>query len=452
MLVFFLTASTPVVAQSSTDESQASSQAQSDVVPGDLPSSPDTTDATSDTDELPAGSSQEPSRSFLEIGLHASTGIDTNPTGSLDSSSQLSSLSRFLASFSLRKVRHRSETAVDYVGGGTFWDGTATTGHYNQQQFDASEHIRCPRGQLILRDSFHYLGEGDSVTPGGVGGSGANESLPAVSGDQPFEISHQAYITHVSMAELGQALSRRSSSQVEVSYSLTNYLENGESSFDSRQASIMAAFNHQLSRKDTVGIAYRFQNLEFPNSSAGHLFANSAIFIFHRTISARMNFVAGAGPQLVTTGGGTGPGTSQINATAQVSLLYVWKRSGINLAYNKVVTSGADVYNGANSNIASASAYRDIFRSWRATVEGGYTRATGINLISAVIPGSSYSYVFLATTIRRRFGSSLSGFASYQFSNETFDNCSGLSPCNAQTRRHSVLIGLDWNIRRIPLD
>jgi hypothetical protein len=449
LLLFFLTVAGSGWAQSSIDESRASSEAQSDVPSEDFPSSRDEADATPETDELPSGSSQEPSRSFLEIGLHASGGVDTNPSGILGSSSQLSSLTHLLGSFDLQKIRPRSQTVVDYLGGGTFWDGTATTGHYNQQQLDARERIRWSRGQLSLRDSFQYLGEGNSVSPT-VAGSGANDLLTADSGDQPFEVIHQAYITHVSTADLGEALTRRSLAHVGVSYSLTNYLGNGESSFDSRQASIMAGLNYQLGRKNSVGIAYRFQNLEFPNSSAGHLFANSAIFLFHRTLSTRMDFIAGAGPELVTTGGGTGPATSQINANAQASLLYTWRRSGVSLAYNRLVTSGADVYAGANSNIASASAYRNISRSWRSTVEGGYTQATGINLISATIPGSSYRYAFLGTTIRRRFGSSLSGFASYQFNNENFGDCP--STCNVQTRRHVVLIGLDWYLPRIPLD
>ena len=459
MLLFFLTVAGSVWAQSSIDESRASSEAQSDVpseaqsdVPSEDPSSPpDAADTTPGTDELPSGSSQEPSRGFLEIGLHASEGVDTNPAGILGSSSQLSSLTHLFGSLDLLKIRPRSQMAVDYLGGGTFWEGTATSGHYNQQQLGVRERIRWSRGQLNVRDSFQYFGEGDLARPS-VAGSGGNDSLTADSGDPPSEVSHQAYITHVSMADLGEALTRRSSANVGVSYSLTNYLGNGESSFDSRQASAIAGFYHQLGRRDSVGISYRFQNLEFPNSSAGHLFANSTMFIFHRTISARMDFLVGAGPELVTTGGGKGPGTTQLNATAQASLLYGWKRSGVSLAYNRLVTSGADVYAGATSDIASASAYREIFRSWRATVNGGYARATGINLISATIPGSSYRYVFASTTIRHRFGSALSGFASYQFNNENFGNCSGQSNCTAQTRQQSVLIGLDWYLRRVPLD
>ena len=448
VLLFLLAAASSVWAQTSIDEFPASGEAPPDAASGDLPSSSEAA-ATPETDELSSGSSQEPSRSFLEIGLHASEGVDTNPAGILGSSSQLSSVTHLLGSLDLLKIRPRSQTAVDYLGGSAFWDGTATTGHYDQQQLDARERIRWPRGQLIVRDSFQYLGEGNSARVS-VTGSGAQDSLTADSGIPPTEVSHQAYITQVAMVDLDEALSRRSLANVGMSYSLTNYL--GESSFDSRQASIMAGFNHQLGRKDSIGIAYRFQNLEFPNSTVGHLVADSAMFIFHRTMSARIELVAGAGPEVVTTGGGTKPGTSQINASAQASLLYIWKRSGTSLAYNRLVTSGADVYAGANSDIVSASAYRDIFRSWRVTANGGYTRATAINLVSTTIPSNSYNYAFLGATVRRRFGSGLNGFASYQFYNENIGNCSSLSHCSLQTRRQVVLIGLDWYLRRIPLD
>ena len=106
MLPFVLTVAGSVWAQSSIDESRASSEAQSDVpseaqsdVPSEDPSSPpDAADTTPGTDELPSGSSQEPSRGFLEIGLHASEGVDTNPAGILGSSSQLSSLTHLFGS------------------------------------------------------------------------------------------------------------------------------------------------------------------------------------------------------------------------------------------------------------------------------------------------------------------------------------------------------------------
>lgn len=460
MLLLFLLAGVVAWAQSSSDGTPAASEAQS--VPSDFPASLQDMDAVPDmdavdldaapaADDTSSGSSQEPSRSLLEIGLHASGGLDTNPGGNLGSSSQLSSIGHFLASLSLLKIRHRSETAVDYLGGGTFWDGAGGTGHYNQQQFDAHQSIRWSRGQLMLRDSLRYMGEGDLARVS-VAGSGTVDSFTTDSGDLPSEVSHQAYLTHVSSANLAEVLAGRFSAQVGASYSFTNYLEGGESAFDSRQASIIAAVNHRLSRKNTVGITYRFQNLEFPNSNVGHLVANSVLFTFHRTISGRMDFVAGAGPELVTTGGGKGPGTSQINASAEASLLYRWKRSGASVAYSRVVASGADVYAGSNDNIISASAFRDIFRSWRAAVDVGYTQASGINLISATNLGSSYRYVTVGATVRHRFGSALSGFASYQFNNESFGSCSGLSACANQTRRHSALIGVDWSIRRIPLD
>lgn len=448
MLLFGLAPSS-MWAQTSSDEFPTTNAAQSDAASGDFPSSFDAADAIPETDELPSGSLQEPSRSFLEVGLHASDGVDTNPAGVLGSSSQLSSLTNVLGSLDLLKIRPRSQTSVDYLGGGTFWEGTTTTGHYDQQQLDARERIRWSRGQLVARDSFQYLGEGNLARLS-VAGSAAEDSLTPDSGIPSTEVSHQAYVTQVAMADLGEELSRRSSANVGVSYSLTDYL--GEGSFNSRQASIIAGLNHQLGRKDSIGIAYRFQNLEFPDSNVGHLFANSAMFIFHRTLSARMNLVAGAGPDLVTTGGGTESGTSRINASAQASLLYIWKRSGISLTYNRLVTSGADVYAGANSDIVSASAYRDILRSWRATVNGGYTRAAAINLVSTTGPGNSYNYAFLGAIIKHRFGSGLNGFASYQFYNENFGTCSALSHCNLQTRRQVALIGLDWTLRRIPLD
>ena len=134
--------------------------------------------------------------------------------------------------------------------------------------------------------------------------------LPQIRQRSAFsEVSHQAYITHVSMADLGEALTRRSSANVGVSYSLTNYLGNGESSFDSRQASAIAGFYHQLGRRDSVGISYQaFQN------PCNFLTAVRAISSQIRRCSyfteqSLREWTSWSVPasELVTTGGGKGP-------------------------------------------------------------------------------------------------------------------------------------------------
>jgi len=408
----------------------------------------------------PDQSSIEPlpmsSRSHLLAGIHMSEGTESDPDWISGDSSQVSSVTNLLGNLSLLKVRHRSETAIDYLGSDTLYSSYGGLTLHNQpfQKLNADQSFLWPKGQIAVRDSFSYIGKGD-FAGSSFGGAGAD--VPPDTGVSNFfgasqsGVVQEPYITNASEVNLGEALTPRSSAYLAGAYSITDYFGNGESLFNSRQVSGQTGYSYQLSRAADIGAVYGYQKFEFPQSGAGNAETNSAQFVYDRRVSGRIDLMLGAGPELIMLSGGSSGKTRQITTTAQASLRYRWQKSTLNLAYNRLVTAGSGYFAGGISQIAAFSIDRNISRSWRAALNTGYSRVSAVGLTAAGTPGSSYQNWFAGAAVQRRLGRSLSAFASYQFNDQGFGGCAATG-CTPAVHPQIVLVGFDWYIRPVPLE
>jgi hypothetical protein len=396
------------------------------------------------------------SRSHLLAGIHVSEGAESDPDWVPGDSSQVSSVTNLLGNLSLLKVRHRSQTAIDYIGGDTLYSGYGGLTVYNQpfQKLNADQSLLWSKGQLAVKDSFDYIGKGDFAASS-FGGAGAD--VPPDTGVSNFfgasqsGVVQEPYITNALEATISQALAPRSSAYLAGAYSITDYFGNGESLFNSRQASAQAGYSYQLSRLADITAVYGYQKFEFPRSGAGNADTNSAQFVYQRRISGRVDFVLGAGPEIITLSGGASGKTRQITTTAQASLRYRWVKSTINISGNRLVTAGSGYFAGGISDIATFSVDRNISRSWRTALNAGYSRVSAVGLTAAGTSGSSYQNWFAGTAVQRRLGRSMSAFASYQFNDQSFGSCVSTG-CTPAVHPQVFLLGFDWYIRPVALD
>jgi len=388
------------------------------------------------------------SRSYFLGGIHVSTGAERDPSLLSTYSSQITSVTNLIGDFSLRKFWRHFETSINYTGGDTLYPSYGGVKFNNQQyqRFNGIEVIRWKSGQLSFRDLFSYTGSRGfgSSSPGGIGN-------PTNPGSEFFgaAIFAPSYLGNVTVASVTEAFTRRSSVNFSAAYSFTDYLNNSEGLFNSRQASAQAGLTHQISRRNSIELLYGYQDFQFiPNLQS--VVTNSAQFVFQRQVSDRLQLVLGAGPDRIVTSGITTE--SQINAAAQASLVYRRKKSLLTFSYNRLVTSGSGVYAGGISDTAALSIDRRFFRSWQGTLRGGYDRTNGLGVTSfgAQLPQSRY---WLAgATVRRSLGRSLSAFASYEFNYDNFLTCGGFQSCSPAVNRNIILTGLDWSIRPIHLE
>jgi len=398
-----------------------------------------------DLDQLSAAPSVPQSRLLGDI--EVSTGAGNNPAPVPGNSSQISSVTRLLANFSVLKSRRRSQTSIDYRGGDSLYSSYGIVGLYNlqSQRLGADETIRWRGGQISFDDSFSYSSNRGFGSPVGT-------SVPQVlAGFDSYGATQfgQAYMNNVSGTSITEELTKRSSAKFSGGYSITNYLSNSQGLFNSRQVSAQTEYSYQISRRNNIGVSYGYQDIQFV-PTVEVLVANSAQFVFQRRISERMNLVLGAGPERIVTSG-IGART-QLTPTVQASLTYVGKRSDFNLSYDRVVTSGAGLYAGGIQDGAGASANWKFSRRLQATLNGGYFRVSvvGLSTTGTQVPQSEYWSA--GATVQRRLGRSLSAIANYQFYTYASGGCSLAQSCSPAAHPNTVLIGLDWSIRPVRLE
>ncbi|MGA9542561.1 MAG: hypothetical protein WBQ85_03280 [Candidatus Sulfotelmatobacter sp.] len=397
-----------------------------------------------------------PSRSHLLAGIHVSEGAESDPDWISGDSSQVSSVTNLSGSLSLLKVRRRSQSALDYAGGDTLFSSYGGLELYNQQfhELNADQTFLWPRGQLAVKDSLYYVGKGDFAASS-FGGAGAG--VPPETGVSNFfganqnGIVQEAYITNTSVASIGEAFTPRSSAHLAGAYSITDYIGNTESLFNSRQVSGQGGYNYQLSRLAGIGAEYGYQRFEFPEGGVGDLVANSVQLVYQRSLSGRMDLVVGAGPELISLNGGVNGKVRQITVTGQASFRYRWEKSTASISYNRLLTAGSGFLAGGLTDTARFSVDRSISRVWRTALNAGYTKSSGVGVSSAGIPGNSYQNWFAGVALQRRLGRSLNAFASYQFNDQSLGSCESTG-CSPAVTPQVFLIGFDWYIRPVRLE
>jgi hypothetical protein len=392
--------------------------------------------------------------------VHGSEGVQTNPSGLLGYSSQYSPVTNLLGSARIRDVKRNSVLALDYMGGGSLYDGYGSASFFEQQiqQLGGSQSFESRKWRLVLRDNLRYLSEGSFGTSALNGSdlSASSGMSPSGSGDgtvpsPPVAIGQDSYLVNDSGGQFLVTLDRRSSLYVGGIYSLIKYFNSAQSLYDIRQTSLSDGYNYQLTRKDAVGVLYQYQNFSYPSASLGSIATNAVEFTFRRIVTGRLNLLANAGPEFTDLRSGTGQRTREIGFTARATLAYKWEKSSLSGFYSHQVAGGSGLFAGVNEDVAGALFDRTIHRYWNASVNGGYTRGKQIGPALAGQSLGSFAFEFAGGTVRRQLGRYLSAFASYDYSGENFSNCAISLGCEPILRRQTISVGLDWYLHPISL-
>ena len=429
--------------------------------------------------------------SYLQPGAHVSESVDSNIESALGGS-ETQSLSRAEGSLELHRLWSNYDLSLDYLGG---------VGYYNVQgiglrqieELGLEQKVTWKRGELGIRDAFSYQPEGTfgsaygsvSETGAGLGGISA-----FFGGTQLGDLGQVPRIMNLSLADVVETLTPKSSLTVTGGYGFVHFLQNdpatGTSFIGNSQVSGQLGYSRILGPHDQGALVYGYQGFQF---STGFTFHTQLIQVMwgHR-ISGRMDFLIGAGPQftqlnhvpsVVTnpTSADTIPpcglsgGTLEcptndfrLGVAGRASLRYRFPKFSLDLAYDHYLTSGSGLFAGAESDIARLTATRPFGRVWDAFSDIGYSRNSRVlsstcpvGESGASCPGVSantYQYGFAGLGVHRIFGRNFRAFASYQFNELAFDSsyCGLTGPCNRTSQRHIGTIGLDWTPRPIRLD
>lgn len=412
-------------------------------------------------------------RSFLAFAGLASETADTNVANNLNGgSTRFTGVTHLLAAVDLQRLWSHYETSLGYVGGGALYAGSIReNAQMHELNFDTRWMWRT--GQLIFRDSGEYLPEGTFGGGGGLGGLGVGgEGLGqggigvgtggnrlGFFGQGLFgSLGTNPHISNLSLLEIVQSLSPRSSFTVAGGFRWLHFLDNADGLLlDSQQTTAQAGYNYQINRRNKIALIYGFQHVLFPVAGAGTYDSHVLNFMYGHQVTGRMDLTLAAGPQLTQLNSVLQGRSTRLSASGRASLRYKFPRSSISLTYDRFNTAGSGFFAGAESDVARFAWFRPIGRRWELNTDVGYTHNHRLLTIShATLVGNATTYQdgFAGMRLAHHFSRTFQGFVFYQFHDLWFDNgfCNGSSPCTRTSTRHVVGVGVSWHPHAIRLD
>jgi hypothetical protein len=484
MLVFLSASFATGWSQQVTDESAADAEEQSATqrVSQDAPPSEDNIAPQSQTEasfstagmEMPP-SAEAPLRSYLLLGVTANESVQYAPANNFSGPNQTNSVTRLFGSLDYLRTKGRSQTAIDYRGGGFFFLNSDSSNSTNQvQQLTVQQHFSWHRTRLLLEDSVSNF-PGGEFGAGFFGGASAyNLGLPpgvtAATGGNVSDffgfntfggLGQANFLTNVALADVSWEVTPRSALTFTGAYAFTDHIGN-QDFINSKQASAAAAYNYELTPRSMIGGFYGYQDIRFVGGD--EVMTNTVQGTFQHSISSTAGFALGGGPEFtrfhgpleLTIGSIVIPFTAtnhQVGASAYASFFHSFHHSTLSYWYDHQVTNGSGLFAGASSDIARFSFSRPVSRVWTVSFDAGFVRLSSIGNASTGLLGNSYSYGFVGGGVQRKLGQRFSFYASYQFNDENYDNssCAISFNCAGLVQRHVAVAGISWRSHPVVL-
>src|ERR1700690_149954 len=413
-------------------------------------------------------------RSYLVPGIQISESVNSTSSGLASNRSGTNEIARGLGSLDLQKVWKTSRMGLDYIAGGTVYQGHVNQAHlgsaYQVHTFSFDERILWRTGQFAFRDSFSFLPEG-AFGSGSYGGSGAFNSgagsggvagvgsIPGGVGIGIGSIGIQPRITNFSGIDLTQALSPRSTVVVSVGYNYTDFLANAQSSLpliNSQMSSAQIGYDYLLNHHDRLSATYAYQNFRFPSAGSGNINAHIWHFTYGHRVTGKLNLVLGGGPQLIIFHNPTLTLPNKISATGRAQLSYqASSRTSAQFSYNYQVSPGSGFFAGSNTNLVHVSLNHTLGRRWTLTMDGGYSYSSRLQTsLLGASTASHYDYWYVGSSMRRQLGRYFGAFMSYQYNDIRFNGtvCTTPGTCGNTSARQTGLVGIDWHPHPFRLD
>jgi hypothetical protein len=365
--------------------------------------------------------------------------------------------SNYLAgNLSLLENWSRSQLAVNYSGGGNFsTDSSVGNGWF--QQVGATQTVTWERVQLTLLDQFSYLpqsqfgfGAGTGLAQPGIGGSLGVGSTGVGLGLDPSQSIFTAIGPRYSNTfgtQVNYQLSARSSVTIGGVYSLLRFSQAGNIESDNYIGN--AGYNYQITRKDTLGLIYRYSSFHYIgiDQAIGDQIIQAA---YGRKITGRLALQLTGGPDIThfrLVLQGTNGKTRSVSGSGSATITYVIPKGNLSLSYFHGVTSGSGVFLGATSDQITGSASRKLTRVWSGDAHAGYARNRNAQTAQGTA-NPNFDTVFAGASVARALGRNANfslGYTAYiEKANSTV--CAGAN-CGSDFTSHQISVGLSWHTR-----
>jgi hypothetical protein len=269
---------------------------------------------------------------------------------------------------------------------------------------------------------------------------------------------------NAAIGEVTNHLTRRTSITFVGNYDILRFFNSSQTNaaqtagytlIDSSVAGFQAGLEHKLSRRDTVAVLYRFDDLWF-SGFPYTIHDNVAQLAYQRRVGERIIAQISGGPDVIAIQSGNPVSNTDVTWSLDASLAYRLRRYTLGLSFDRFVTGGGGLFLGAISDQVSASASREISRVWTVRAYVNYGRNQ--NLIpfadvTTVEPvGAAFHSVYGGVQIHRRIGRMSDLFFGYigRYQTSSAGFCVA-GVCGPNLNGQQVDFGFTWRPKLIPI-
>jgi hypothetical protein len=341
--------------------------------------------------------------------------------------------------------------AANYSGGG-FFSTDPTQGNGQYHQLASAFEIDQRRWQLLFVDQFSYLPQsafGFGGTSGlafpGITGSLA-VPLPGlqnvfVPGQSILAASGPRY-SNASAAQLTYEISRRGSLTVAGVYGLLRFSDAGNISSDT--VILNAGYNYAITRKDFLGVIYRFTAYHYPGNPQA-LGDQVAQFVYGRRVTGRLALNLSGGPEMTRFRVPVNGSTQSVSGSGTASLVYAFHLMTVRLGYSHGVSSGSGFFSGANTDQINGYWTRPLTRAWNGSMSIGYAKNRQIVAING-LTSPNYNTWVPAAGLTRPLGTKASLSFGYQAQIQTSNVPLCSTPnCGTGFTTHQIELSVQWH-------
>lgn len=404
---------------------------------------------------VPGVGSWGPRHSFVLPGLKFAQSLDGNPM--FQDPGAYRGFTSAVGQIQAIQYLGRS-SALRYAGAARF-DSSATI--YGANRFTNTHSAVVNSGQqwgqwtLTVNDQAHYW-QGSLAGDTGMDGLGTIttqvsqwlgapgiqlDSVALQSGlepDQSILSARASRLSNISLAEIDRQLGTRDVVTATGYYGLLHFFTSGL--IDNKQKGMLAGYDHRLSERDRLGVVYGFSQTDF-SSTSNSIQTSYGQLMYGRAISGRLAMQVGAGPQYTIS---TSAQANDRNLTWQGrgNLTMQLRAANLQLSAQRMVTGGAGVLYGAQTNQVQFSASRNIGRTL--SLDGN----VGITRNQALLGDLTYDTRHVGASASSNPSGRLSAFFSYDLQYQASSGCSG-SDCALTGTWQVFAAGISWRTRPI---
>lgn len=362
--------------------------------------------------------------------------------------------SYFLGTSSLSLQTKHSKLAVNYSGGGSVSDSNALpNSSYHQLSF--SEGFDFAKWTVLFLDQFGYLpqsafgfGGSSGISTPGVGGGLAAGFAGLQSNYAPGQSLFSAVgaqINNSFVTQIEYTLTPRSSLTMAGSYGLLSFTQS-LGAIDTRDAIGSLGYDYQVTRRDTIGILYRFTAYQYvgvPQRLGDH----SVNFAYGRKITGRLALQLTGGPEVTTYRQTIAGAMQRITGAGGANLTYAFERGSLSLNYNRGLSGGSGILVGSDLDRVEARLSHHLGRRWDGNVGAGFARNGAFPGMSGTNTPPIHS-LFVTGGINRNLGRTASFSVNY-----IFDYQNAVQPvcpaggCGTEFTQHQIWVGFQWRTR-----